>query len=131
MWPGSSHKFEENLKIVKNYIDCALTAIGTGTNQGLADDRYHIQRYALSLSATKTKSYVKAYLKERLERGDWVVLYTHLYNDSFVVSDVLDETTNSSANIKEIVEYLNSICPMRSTEEIWNERKFIYDYVKL
>ena len=130
VWPGSSHKFEENLNIVKNYIDCALTAIGTGTNQGLVDDRYHIQRYALSLSATKTKTQVKAYIKEALERGDWVVLYTHLYNESFVATDVLDETTNSLANIKEIVEYANSICPMRSTEEIWNERKFIYDYVK-
>ncbi|MBR6517645.1 MAG: hypothetical protein IKT40_12510 [Bacilli bacterium] len=131
VWPGSSHKFLENIDIAKGYVDCGITAVGTNSNKGLVDDRYNIQRLALSLSPTKTKTMLKAYIKECLEHGDWLILYTHLYNDAFVVSDVLDETSNTSANIKEIVSYANSICKMRSTEEVWRERKFIYDFVKL
>lgn len=131
VWPGSSDQFPDNVNVVKNYIDCGITAMGTSSNEGLKESRLKLQRLALSLSPTKTKTWMKNYIKECLERGDWVILYTHLYNESYVPTDVVDETTNSLANIKEIVEYANSICPMRSTEEIWNERKFIYDYVKL
>lgn len=131
VWPGSSDQFPDNVNAVKNYIDCGITAMGTSSNEGLKESRLKLQRLALSLSPTKTKTWMKNYIKECLERGDWVILYTHLYNESYVPTDVVDETTNSLANIKEIVEYANSICPMRSTEEIWNERKFIYDYVKL
>lgn len=130
VWPGSSHKFADNIEIAKNYVDCGITANGTSSNSGVEDDRYNIQRLSLSLSATRTKTWYKKYIKESLERGDWLILLTHLYSDAFIVSDTLDETSNTTANIKEIVEYANSICPIKSTEQVWNERKFVYNYLK-
>ena len=43
-------------------------------------------------------------------------------------SDVVDETTNSLANLLEIVEYANSLCPIRPVEVVWRERKEMYGY---
>ena len=42
--------------------------------------------------------------------------------------DTVDETTDSWANIKEIAEYANSLCRIRPTEVVWNERKLMYNF---
>ena len=72
-----------------------------------------------------TKTQLKNLIKQYVDNGDWVILYTHLYNHQN--TDIVDETTNSVANLMEIVEYANSLCPLRSTESIWDERKLLYD----
>lgn len=125
VYPGSSHAFQENIDFISQYVECAISATTKGSNPGTYNDRYKLKRITIQLSASHTKSQVKNLIKQYIDNGDWVILASHMYN--FEVSDVLDETTNSFANLKEIVEYANSLCPLRSTESIWDKRRKLYD----
>lgn len=125
VWPGSSNSFPENVDFVSQYVECAITATTVGSNPGTVNDRYQLKRLSLLLSSSMTKTQLKNLIKQYVDNGDWVILYTHLYNHKN--TDVVDETTNSVANLMEIVEYANSLCPLRSTESVWSERKKLYD----
>lgn len=128
VYPGGSNAYPENVNIIRKYVDCAITATDSETNEGVKNNRYQIKRYALSLSADKPKTIVKKELKEYIDRGDWVILYTHLY--SFSTEDIVDETSNTIANVLDIVDYVNTLCSLRPTEEIWRDRKFMFNYFK-
>ena len=123
VYPGNSNTYPANVEFIKQHVECAITT-KRGTNPGAQNDRYQLKRITMQLSATHTKSQVKEYIRQGVENGDWIILYTHIY--SFEISDVLDETTNSLANLYEIVEYANSLSPLRSTESIWSERRKLY-----
>lgn len=126
VYPGGSSAYPENVNIIRKYVDCGITATNSETNEGVKNGRYQIKRYALSLSADKTKTIVKKELKEYIDRGDWVILYTHLY--SFSTEDLVDETSNTIANVLDIVGYVNTLCALRPTEEIWRDRKIMFNY---
>ena len=128
VWPGSSNSYPENVEFISQYVECAITATTIGSNPGTENDRYQLKRLSLMLGSkgnNMTKTQLKNLIKQYVDNGDWVILYTHLYNHEN--TDVVDETTNSVANLMEIVEYANSLCPLRSTESIWDERKLLYD----
>lgn len=72
-----------------------------------------------------TKSEIKQYIKEGVENGDWIILGSHIYH--FTVSDKVDETSMTTANLYEILEYADSLCKIRATETVWKERKFMFD----
>lgn len=126
VWPGSSNSFPANVEICKKYVDCAILASSNGTNPNTKNNRYQIQRYTIGFSASKTKTKVKKEIKEFLDRGDWVVLETHLYG--FTVSDTLDEISNTTANLFDVVSYVNELYPLMPTEKIWEQRKYMYNY---
>lgn len=127
VWPGSSNKFTDNVEFVSQICDCAITATYDGTNHCADNSKYQLQRIAINgLSTTRTKTSVKEQIKRYIDTGDWVILYTHLYQATDM--DTVDETTDSWANIKEIAEYANSLCRIRPTEVVWNERKLIYNF---
>ena len=126
VYPGSSNKFEDNVHYIKQYVECGITATDIGTNHGTENDKYQLKRLSLLLNAVKTKTKVKELIKQYIDNGDWVILYSHLYNHAD--SDIVDETTNSKANLLEIVEYANSLCAIRSSESIWGERKFMFNF---
>ena len=126
VYPGGSNAYPENVNIIKKYVDCGITATNSETNEGVKNGRYQIKRYALSFSADKTKTNVKKELKEYIDRGDWVILYTHLYNYS--TEDLVDETSNTIANVLDVVGYVNTLCALRPTEEIWRDRKIMFNY---
>ena len=129
VYPGATASFPDNIELLTKYVDCAIAATQASTNHGVEFDRYDIQRYALQFDLPgKPKSVVKSEILSYLNRGDWVILYTHLYNYS--TEDILDETTNSIANVLDVVDYVNSYYKIRPTEEIWSKRKFLYDYFK-
>ncbi len=127
VWPGSSNKFTDNVEFVSQICDCAITATYDGTNHCADNSKYQLQRIAINgLSTTRTKTSVKEQIKRYIDTGDWVILYTHLYQATDM--DTVDETTDSWANIKEIAEYANSLCRIRPTEVVWNKRKLMYNF---
>lgn len=126
VYPGSSDKYQDNIDFVKNYVDCAFSATKIGTNPGNQIDRYAIKRFALLIRNGYPKSRLKELIKQAVDNGDWIILYTHVYD--YENTDVVDETTNSLANLLEIVEYANSLCPIRPVEAVWRERKEMYGY---
>ena len=95
------------------------------TNILANNSRYQIGRYAIDFNAAKTKTQVKHDLARFIGRGDWVILYTHLYN--YEDSETLDETSNTIANVLDVVSYANSLCKLRPTESIWGERRILWD----
>lgn len=58
--------------------------------------------------------------------GDWVILGGHIHE--FEVSDLLDETSMTTANLIDILNYANSLSEIRSVESVWRERKPMFDY---
>lgn len=126
VWPGRSDHYQDNIDFVKNYVDCAFSATKIGTNTGNKIDRYSIKRFSLLIRNGYPKSKLKELIKEAVDRGDWIILYTHIYD--YENTDVVDETTNSFANLMEIVEYANSLCPIRPVEAVWRERKEMYGF---
>ena len=126
VWPGKSDQYPENIDFVKNYVDCAFSATKIGTNPGNKIDRYSIKRFSLLIRNGYPKSRLKELIKQAVDNGDWIILYTHIYD--YENTDVVDETTNSLANLLEIVEYANSLCPIRPVEAVWRERKEMYGY---
>lgn len=125
VYPGSSDTYADNVSFISQYVECAIRATMEGSNQAAKNDKYKLTRLSLILDNVKTKTKTKELIRKYLENGDWVILYTHLY--SWEVSDVVDETSLSSANLKEMIEYANSICPLKSTESIWEERKVMFN----
>lgn len=128
VYPGSSSNFEDNIDVIKRYIDCGITATYSETNHLVDNPRLKLKRYSITFNSVKTKTVIKRELKEYIDRGDWVILYTHLYNYS--IDNILDETTNTVANVLDVVGYVNSLCKLRPTEEIWRERKNLFNFYK-
>lgn len=126
VYPGSSGEDLATRQIVSNYVDCGICWNNEGdTNHLTENNRYGLKRLNIQLSATNTKSEIKQYIKEGVENGDWIILGSHIYH--FTVSDKVDETSMTTANLYEILEYADSLCSIRATETVWKERKFMFD----
>ena len=126
VWPGASNSVAENVPIVQKYCECAISVL-QGGNYGITNNRYQLQRIKIDdISASKTKSYIKNWIRQSLLNNEWVILYTHLYDVD--PSDTVDDTSNTFGNIMDIVSYANSLSRLRSTEEIWDERKIMYNF---
>ncbi len=126
VWPGNSYTFEDNLPIVKQYYDCAIISSYNKTNHLAENDRYNLSR--LSFEGLKkgyfTKSEMKQIIKEAVDNGDWIIFASH-FND-ITINDEPDETSYSTANVLEILTYANSLCSIRHTADVWNERKALW-----
>lgn len=126
VWPGDSNKWPENVDIARKYFDCGIKASYIGSNHNAEVDRFQIQRTSLqAISATNTKTQIKEQIKSYLDNGDWVILGSHIYE--LVDTDVPDETTFSTANLFEMIDYINSLCPIRHTQEVWKERRIMWE----
>ena len=130
VWPGNSYIFEDNLELAKRYYDCAITSTYNNTNHLAETGRYFINR--LSFQALSkgilTKTQFKQRIKEAIDANDWIIFASHIH--SIIDTDVPDETSFSTANVFEILEYANSLCRMRHTEDVWNERKTMWDIME-
>lgn len=128
VWPGDSNKWNENVEIAKKHFDCGIIASYTGSNHAADNERFQLQRLSLqSIGNGMTKTMFKQKVKKMIENGDWVILGSHIYD--LVETDVPDEYTFSTANYFEILEYVNSLCTIRHTEDVWKERQILWEYM--
>lgn len=127
VWPGNSYTFFDNMKVVERHYDCAITSTYNEVNHKNENDPYMLKR--LSFESLKngelTKSKFKKRIREAVKNGDWIIFASHFY--SIEVSDEPDETSYNTANVFELLEYADSLCHIRSTTSIWNERKPMWD----
>lgn len=127
VWPGNSYTFLDNYEIVQHYFDCAIISSYNGVNHKAENDRYLLKR--LSFESLKigelTKSQFKKRIRDAVKNGDWIIFGSHFY--TIEVNDVPDETSYNTANVFELLEYADSLCHIRSTTSIWNERKHLFD----
>ena len=129
VWPGFSYSYADNLAVIRNYVECAITSMADGGgNLGINNDRFFLRRFNINISSARPKSLVKKEIKNLLDDGYWVILETHLYTCSD--SETIDDTTNSIANILDIVNYCNTLCPLEPTQTIWSRKKPLYDLFK-
>ena len=126
VYPGNSDNWEETRKIAKEYVECAIKWNNNlMSNHGVDNSRYRLNRLNIQL-AQNNKSAIKEAIKKALMNGDWVILGGHIHE--FEVSDLLDETSMTTANLIDILNYANSLCEIRSVESVWRERKPMFDY---
>ena len=127
VWPGSSNAFADNVAIVEKYCDCAISTMD-GYNNGVETGRYQLKRIfpEALLSAGTTKTQIKALILDSVNSGSWLIIGSHIW--AWNISDTLDETSPSTANLFDIISYANSLCPIKSTEQCWRERKLMFDW---
>lgn len=127
VYPGSSNSYDDIVDVIRRYVESAITASEIGSNNGIDNDKFQLKRMSIYISEGRSKTKIKDNIRKAVENGEWIILYTHLYNHED--TEFVDETTNSLANLMEIVSYANSLCKIRPTEEIWRERKIMYDLI--
>lgn len=126
VYPGNSDNWEGTRKIAKEYVECAIKWNNNlMSNHGVDNSRYRLNRLNIQL-AQNNKSAIKEAIKNALMNGDWVILGGHIHE--FEVSDLLDETSMTTANLIDILNYANSLSEIRSVESVWRERKPMFDY---
>ncbi len=123
VWPGNSAEFPDNYPVVRKLFECAVAATYNLINHNSDNDRHSLKRLSFeSLSrGYLTKTQMKKRIKDAVEAGDWVILGSHF--NSIIDSDTPDETSYNMANVLEILEYANSLCPIRHTADVWEQRK--------
>lgn len=127
VYPGNSGDYPETAEICKNYAECGICWDNDRkTNHLTENGRYNLRRVNIQPSASNTKSQIKNSIKAGLQNGDWVILGGHIWH--FSISDVLDETSMTTANLYDIISYANELCPILPTEEVWAQRKVMFDY---
>ena len=98
-----------------------------GTNHRAENNRYSLRRLSLECLSKGyfNKTEFKQYIKNAVDNGDWIILGSHMA--SVEVSDVPDETSYNTANVFEIIQYADSLCHIRHTADVWNERKHLWE----
>lgn len=126
VWPGNSANFPDNHDYVRKIFECAIAATYEGVNHNADVDRYKIFRLSFeSLSqGYLTKTEMKQRIKEAVDNGDWLILGSHFNTISSSMEP--DETSYNLANVFELLEYAQSLCPLRPTGTVWNERKMMW-----
>lgn len=125
VYPGGSGGNEEIRSYVRQYVDLAISATESETNHLADNNQFKLKRYAIEPTTDKPKKRIKKDIKRLLDNGDWVILYTHLYN--FSDSGSTEENAGSLDNLFEILSYVNSICPIQLTQDVWDTRKSLWE----
>ena len=123
IYPGSSPDFPDTVDMVKDWLEFGVTA-GGKYNEGICD-KYKLLRYFINISASQTKTQIKAVIDEAVAKGAWLILGTH--GHQFNDSGTIDETTPSLANLKEIIEYANAKTSIKPVGEVFRARKPMLD----
>ena len=125
VWPGNSHTFADNVEVVKDYMDMAIS-VTPGVNHAADNSRYNIARVGLErLGKDQTVDDIKKIIDRAVERGDWLIFYTHIH--SIAIADSVTERGYTTANVFEIVKYANDKVRLRPTEAIWRERRIMWE----
>lgn len=123
VYPGNSGLNVEVRALASTLFDYGISSSGMSNLKG--QSKFFLSRIFIDLSEHNTKSYYKKIIKKAVESGGWVILGTH---GNEYISDLrtLDETTKSLPNLKEIINYACSLCPMKCVNEVFEERNYIF-----
>ncbi len=123
VWPGNSSEYGDNLPIVKQYYECAITSTYNRVNDYSTCNHYALERLSLECLKTGelTVSQFKQRIKKAVDAGKWIILASHFY--SIEIADTVTETGYTTANVFAIVQYAQSLCPLQHTATVWEQNK--------
>lgn len=133
VYAGSSAGVADVVEAAKAYYDVAIMPGGNKANVNLPtkQDRYKLVRFSLDdISETNTVSQIKQRIDECIATGGWIIFITHVWLHTGDGTEAVDETSNSLANVFDIIKYANQQVTLRPTQEVWREKKVLWEYYK-
>lgn len=133
VYAGSSAGVPDVVEAAKAYYDVAIMPGGNATNVNLPtkQNRYRLVRFSLdNISATNTVSQIKQQIDECIATGGWIIFITHVWLHTGDGTEPVDETSNSLSNVFNIIQYANQRVQIRPTQEVWKEKKILWEYYK-
>lgn len=128
IYPGSSGGNSEAIDMASCHVEFGVNAgAGNGMNDGV-HNKFSLNRLFISLTSSHTKTWYKGIIDEAVSKGVWLILGTH--GHEFTDSETVDETTNSLANLKEIIQYANEKCSISPISQIFRIRRPVLDLYK-
>ena len=133
VYPGSSIGTAGVYDTAKKYYDVGIMPGGNKeiVNIGANQDRYRLVRFSLdSISETNSVTKIKKDIDECISKNGWIIFITHVWVHTGDGTEPVDDTSNSLSNVFEIIKYANSKVKLRHTQEVWRERKILWEYYK-
>ena len=133
VYGGSSVGVAGVVEAAKAYYDVAIMPGGNATNVNLPtkQNRFRLVRFSLDdISATNTVSQIKQQIDECIATGGWIIFITHVRMHTGDGTESVDETSNSLSNVFNIIQYANQKVQIRPTQEVWKEKKILWEYYK-
>ena len=123
VYPGSSPNNADLRKALYPYINCGVNSGSTKLNNGIVD-KFNLNRLFINFQ-THNKTYYKEFIDNAVNNNSWLILGAHSWQ--FTDSDIVDENTNSTANLKDLLRYANNKCQIKLVNEVINKRKYLLD----
>lgn len=133
VYPGASIGTTGVYDTAKKYYDVGIMPGGNKeiANIGVNQDRYKLVRFSLdSISETNSVTKIKKDIDECISKNGWIIFITHVWEHTGDGTEPVDDTSNSLSNVFEIIKYANSKVKLRHTQEVWRERKILWEYYK-
>lgn len=133
VYPGASVGTAGVYDTAKKYYDVGIMPGGNKeiVNIGVNQDRYRLVRFSLdSISETNSVTKIKKDIDECISKNGWIIFITHVWIHTGDGTEPVDDTSNSLSNVFEIIKYANSKVKLRHTQEVWRERKILWEYYK-
>lgn len=133
VYAGSSAGTPAVAEAAKAYYDVGIMPGGNVSNVNLPtkQNRFKLVRFSLDdISATNTVSQIKQKIDECIATGGWIIFITHVWMHTGDGTEPVDETSNSLSNVFNIIQYANQKVQIRPTQEVWKEKKTLWEYYK-
>ena len=133
VYAGSSAGTPAVAEAAKAYYDVGIMPGGNASNVNLPtkQDRYKLVRFSLDdISETNTVSQIKQQIDKCIATGGWIIFITHVWLHTGDGTEPVDETSNSLSNVFNIIQYANQKVRIRPTQEVWREKKILWEYYK-
>lgn len=121
IYPGVSGKNAEAIDMASCHVEFGVNAGSSSNYNNGVHNKFSLDRLFISFTSSHTKTWYKGIIDEAVEKGAWLILGTH--GHEFSDSDILDETTKSLANLKEVIQYANEKCAISPISQIFRKRE--------
>lgn len=126
IYPGSSGENVEAIDMASCHVEFGVNAGGSSNYNNGVHNKFSLNRLFISFSSTHTKTWYKSIIDEAVEKGAWLIFGTH--GHEFDDSGIVDETTKSFANLKEVIQYANEKCAISPISQVFRKRKPMLDF---
>lgn len=133
VYPGGSGEVDTVKECARKYFDCAIIPSGGAVGNprsSYSSTRYKMPRLPIVISSENTVSMIKQKIHDALERGDWVILCSHVWMFSGDGTEATDETSMTFSNLFDIITYANTLLAIKPVREVWRTRRILWDYYR-
>ena len=128
VYPGQSGTTEEAVNMASCHVEFGVNAEGNNISNNGIVNKFSLNRLFI-LFSNHTKSWYKNQIDKAVSSGAWLILGTH--GHQFDDSGTIDESTNSLANLQELIQYANEKCTISPISQVFKTRKAMLDLYKV